>query len=125
MVGEGQGQSRGPDETPGPAATAVPRRVHFLRVGLDADIAPAGVGERGREVAGATAHVDKGAAGPDAPEVVHHGGGIGGQCAIETGRVGLFVAEFAEQPDRPGQGRTLGEQVGDGHDGQPCQIWWC
>jgi hypothetical protein len=54
------------------------------------------------------------------PQVGDHRGGVLGHCAVEPGRVALLIAELAEQPQRPGQRRSPGEQVGDGIPTSAC-----
>ena len=55
---------------PGPAWPRLLGGVHLAGIRFDADVVPAGVGERGGEVAGATADVDEGPPG--------RGAGVGG-----------------------------------------------
>ena len=125
VVGERQRQPGSPDEGAGPAAHRM-GGVHLGRVGFDADVVPAGIGEGAREVAGAAADVDDGAPAmvrgvADLPQIGNHGLGVGGQCAVEATRVALLVPELCEQPGGSGQGGPSGEHVGDGHRRSPCQ----
>ena len=98
--------------------------MHLAGIGFDADVVQTGVGEGGREIARAAAHVEQGPAGRRGtggvpPQIGDHRGGVLGQRAVEPGRVALLVAELAEQPQRPGQRRPPGEQVGDAHPNRP------
>ena len=127
VVGERQGQPGSPHEGPRPAAADVTGGVHLSGVGFDADVGPARISERPREVTGAAADVQDGAPPVawrvgDPPQVGDHGLSVGGQCAVKKARVALLVPELPEQTRRPGQGCPPGEQVGDGHRRLPCQI---
>jgi hypothetical protein len=93
-------------------------------VGFDTDVVQTCVGERGREISWAAAHVEQGPAGRRrtrdvSPQVGDHRRSVLGHRPVEPGRVGLLVAELAEQPQRPGQRRPLGEQ---GRDSLPTSV---
>ena len=75
--------------------------VHLGRVGLDADIGEAGAGEGGGEVARPAADVEQGAAGRrdtvlGPPQIGDELDGVVGECAVEPGRIGLFVPELPQ-----------------------------
>src|SRR6201999_3816514 len=98
--------------------------MHFAWIRFDADVTQSRVGEGGREIAWAAADVEQGpagrwAAGGVAPQIGDHRRGVVGQCAVEPGGVALLVAELVEQPQRPGQRRPPGEEVGCEHQADP------
>ena len=84
--------------------------MHLRRVGFGGQIGRAAFGEGVGEVAGTAADVEHGGARqPAGVHRVRHHRGVGGDRAVEPGRIGLLEPEVVEQTGGAAQRRIAGE----------------